>query len=225
MGGAFDLVIFDCDGTLVDTEYPNNKALCEVLAAHGFPQYDLDYAMIHYVGKTISDIFLRIRMEHGYVFPHEAVRQVIVRSNELYMTELRAVTGALAVLENLKGRLPFCVASNGERQSVLSSLALAGILDHHVVEEHVFTKNQVARGKPAPDLFLFAAEKMGGDPARCLVVEDSVAGVTAGVAAGMAVMGFTGTAHDRTAQEIRLKDAGAAPVSADIIHILNLLGD
>lgn len=164
-------------------------------------------------------------MEHGYVFPPGAVRDVIARSNELYMTELRAVTGALAVLENLKGRLPFCVASNGERQSVLSSLALAGILDRYVAEKHVFTKNQVARGKPAPDLFLFAAEKMGADPARCLVVEDSVAGVTAGVAAGMAVMGFTGTAHDRTAQEIRLKDAGAAPVSADIIHILNLLGD
>lgn len=224
MGGAFDLVIFDCDGTLVDTEYPNNKALCEVLAAHGFPQYDLEYAMVNYVGKTISDIFLRIQMEHGYVFPPGAVREIIARSNELYMTDLRPVTGALDVLTKLKGRVPFCVASNGERQNVLSSLDLAGILDHHVPESRVFTKNQVARGKPAPDLFLFAAEKMGVEPIHCLVVEDSVAGVTAGAAAGMTVMGFTGTAHDRIAHEIRLKEAGAKMVSDEIIHIMDLLG-
>jgi len=221
--GAFDLILFDCDGTLVDSEYPNNKALCEVLAAHGFPQYDLQYAMVHYVGKTISDIFLRIQMEHGYVFPPGAVREVIARSNELYATELRPVPGALEVLAKLKSRVPFCVASNGERQSVLRSLTLSGILDVFVTMPDVFTKNQVARGKPAPDLFLFAAKTMDADPARCLVIEDSVSGVMAGAAAGMTVVGFTGTAHDVPGHEMLLKQSGAHYVVSDIIHILDFI--
>ena len=221
---AYDLVIFDCDGTLVDSETLNNQATLDVLSACGVDGYTLDHAFHHWMGTTYSSIALRVQMETGKQLPADFVQRCIARVAELQEQELRAVKGAIDMVKALQAKgIPACVASNGERTNVLNSIRLTG-LSPYFPEERVFTKIQVDRPKPAPDIFLFAAEKMGVDPKGCIVIEDSEAGAMGGVAAGMPVVGFTGTSHDKVRQEARLKAAGASPIIDDFIHMPGILG-
>lgn len=119
-----------------------------------------------------------------------------------------------------------CVASNGERSSVIKSLKMTGLYEaFDGGEDHIFTKIQVENAKPAPDLFLFAAEKMDVLPKDCAVIEDSVAGVRAGIAAGMYVLGFTGSHHNPAMHANALKEAGAHRIFSDLIHIADYLGN
>lgn len=221
---AFDLVIFDCDGTLVDSETLNNQATLDVLSECGVDGYTLEHAFHHWMGTTYSSIALRVQMETGKILPDNFVQRCIARVSELQEQELKAVKGASDLIAALQAAgVPSCVASNGERTNVINSIRLTG-LSQFYDEERIFTKIQVERPKPAPDIFLFAADKMGADPSRCIVVEDSEAGVGGAVAAGMRVVGFTGTSHDKTMQAARLAKAGADPVIDDFIHIRSLLG-
>lgn len=220
----YDLVIFDCDGTLVDSETLNNQATLDVLAECGVQGYTLDHAFHHWMGTTYSSIALRVQMETGKTLPENFVLRCIARVAELQSQELRAVNGAADLIEILNAKsIPSCVASNGERTNVINSIRLTGLASFYD-EDRIFTKIQVERPKPAPDIFLFAAEKMGMAPERCVVVEDSDAGVTGAVAAGMTVIGFTGTSHDKTLQAARLTKAGATHITDDFIHIPALLG-
>lgn len=220
----FDLVIFDCDGTLVDSETLNNQATLDVLDQCGVQGYTLDHAFHHWMGTTYTSIALRVQMETGKTLPDNFVQRCIARVSELQDQELKAVKGAAELIDTLIAMgIPSCVASNGERTNVINSIRLTG-LSKYYDEDRIFTKIQVERPKPAPDIFLFAADKMGVAPDRCVVIEDSEAGVTAAVAAGMRVIGFTGTSHDKTLQGGRLAKAGANPVMDDFIHIPDLLG-
>jgi len=219
----FDLIIFDCDGTLTDSEYANNQALLEVLHESGFTHYTLDYAYAHWVGTTVSNICLAVQMETGRTVPSDIVPRYIKRVSELQTTSLKPIDGALDLVSAAAAKFKICVASNGERSNVINSLILTGLMKNFT-EETVFTKIQVKNPKPYPDLFLYAADKMGADPARCLVIEDSAAGVTAGVAAGMTTWGLIGTAHDPVKQEQSLKAAGAHAVFPRLIHIREKLG-
>jgi beta-phosphoglucomutase-like phosphatase (HAD superfamily) len=137
---------------------------------------------------------------------------------ELQKTNLKAVEGAPELVSAVAGRYKSCVASNGERSSVLSSLTITGLIEHFK-DASIFTKNQVQNPKPYPDLFLFAASQMGEPAERCLVIEDSVTGVRAGVAAGMTVWGFTGTHHAPEKHAETLKEAGANAVFESLIHM------
>ncbi len=221
---AYDLVIFDCDGTLVDSETLNNQATLDVLSACGVDGYTLDHAFHHWMGTTYSSIRLVVQMETGKMLPDDFVMRCVARVAELQEQELKAVKGAIDMVKALQAKgVKTCVASNGERTNVLNSIRLTG-LSPFFPEERIFTKIQVERPKPAPDLFLFAADKMDADPKHCIVIEDSEAGVNAAVAAGMAVVGFTGTSHDKARQETRLKAVGAAPVIDDFIHMAAILG-
>jgi beta-phosphoglucomutase-like phosphatase (HAD superfamily) len=114
-----------------------------------------------------------------------------------------------------------CVGSNGERLNVTRIIEAAGFT-RFFPDAHIFTKDMVKHAKPAPDLFLLAAEKMGVPPKRTLVIEDSPTGTAAGVAAGMTVVGFTGAAHDHAAQAKLLRAAGAHHVTADFLDIIGL---
>lgn len=219
----FQLLIFDCDGTLVDSEYLNNKAFSDVLTGFGLEKYTPDYCTANFVGRTISNLMLEIQMETGFDFPADTVQRYISRVEALQQIELYPVKGALDFVRLCAEQLPVCVGSNGERRNVLRSLELTGF-SPYFPEERVFTKIQVKEGKPAPDLFLFAADQMGVSPDRCVVIEDSVTGVTAGVAAGMVTIGFTGTHHEPEKQAIGLKSAGAHAVAGDLIHIKSLIG-
>jgi len=221
----YDLIIFDCDGTLVDSEYLNNLALIETLNRHGVTQYDMDYALQYFAGGTLSNIFIVIEDEQNITldrqrFTSEYMDLICAKQK----SDLNIVDGALEVVEHCKSMAKICVASNGERDSVLRALSLTG-LDSFFPENHVFTKIQVENGKPAPDLFLYAAKQMNVDPSRCLVLEDSPTGVQAGVRAGMDVWGFVGVSHDPNQQKITLKKDGALKVFDDFIHISSTLFD
>ncbi len=219
-----NLIIFDCDGTLVDSEELNNLAFMKVLHALGLTQYSREYCLTHFTGLTVSNILLKIQMETGFVFPDDTVPRYIRNVQEMQQTDLRSIPYATDLVEKASAGFKVCVGSNGERTNVINSLKLCG-LDRFFTEENIFTKIQVSNGKPAPDLFLYAAEQMGMiDPARCLVIEDSESGVTAGVAAGMTVWGFTGVSHDKENIRERLKKAGAVQIYDDLIHIGDALG-
>lgn len=219
----FDLIIFDCDGTLTDSEYVNNQALLDVLEESGFTGYTLEHAYAHWVGTTVSNICLAIQMETGREVPADIVPRYIARVSQLQTTALKPIEGAPALVAAAKTKFKICVASNGERSNVINSLVLTGLMPNFT-EDTVFTKIQVKNPKPAPDLFLFAAGKMGVEPSRCLVLEDSAAGVMAGVAAGMTTWGITAAAHDPVKQAQTLKSAGADAVFSRLIHIGEKLG-
>lgn len=220
----FDLIIFDCDGTLTDSEELNNAAFLQVLHGLGLTQYTRERAMSEFVGRTVSNILLGIQMETGFEFPPDTVARYIRTVQTMQQTDLRAIPYALELVEKCATNFKICVGSNGERTNVMNSLKICGF-EKYFNEQNIFTKIQVAEGKPAPDLFLFAAEQMGGiDPARCLVLEDSESGVMAGVSAGMNVWGFTGASHDKKIAHERLQKAGAARVFDDFIHIGDALG-
>ncbi|MFA5593159.1 MAG: HAD family hydrolase [Micavibrio sp.] len=214
----FDLIIFDCDGTLTDSEYANNRALLDVLHQSGFTEFDLDYAYKNWVGTTVSGILLNVQMETGRVPPDDILPRYIARVAELQQTELKPVDGAEQLTATARDHYKICVASNGERSNVLRSLEMTGLLPYFG-EEHVFTKIQVKNPKPYPDLFLFAAAQMGAEPERCLVLEDSATGVRAGLDAGMTTWGFAGSAHNPQKQEETLKNTGAHEVFQSLIHI------
>lgn len=218
----YDLIIFDCDGTLTDSEYLNNRALLDILHEDGFTQFDLDYAYRHWVGTTVSNILLNVQMETGRVPAGDIVQRYIRRVSELQQVEMKAVDGAEDLVSRAGRKYKICVASNGERSNVINSLKLCGLLKYFS-EEHVFTKIQVQNPKPYPDLFLFAAEAMGVEPVRCIVIEDSMAGTRAGIAAGMTTFGFTGSSHDPVRQTENLQSAGATEVFSRLIHIADKL--
>lgn len=218
-----DLIIFDCDGTLTDSELLNNNALLEVLHEDGFTHYTLDYAFHHWVGTTVSNVMLAIQMETGRMPSPNTVQKFISRVAQKQATDLKAVDGADDLIAAAARKYKVCVASNGERSNVVESLNLTG-LKKYFHDDHVFTKIQVKNPKPHPDLFLFAASQMGAVPENCVAIEDSAAGVRAGVAAGMTTFGFTGASHDPIKQAEILKSAGAFAVYPRLIHIQEHLG-
>ncbi len=218
----FDLIIFDCDGTLVDSEGLNNLATRQIFAEEGLVS-DQDYALSNWMGKTVANIVLSVQMETGKILPPDIGERYIKRCTELQSGGLQPVPGAPDFVDKARARFKTCVASNGERVNVLRSLEITGLMPFFT-EATVFTKVQVKNPKPYPDLFLFAASHMDADPARTLVIEDSGTGVTAGVAAGMTVWGFTGTSHNPDLQKKHLEEAGATRVFTSLIHMMDELG-
>lgn len=219
----YELIIFDCDGTLVDSEYLNNKAFTDILLEYGMPQYDVDYALKNFVGMTLTDIMQFVTGETGFCFPEDTLTKYISNVKKFQKTDLlKTIPRAIEIVKSCSSKFKVCVGSNGERSNVLESLKILGFMDIFS-EETVFTRIQVEKGKPAPDLFLYAAEKMKIAPENCLVIEDSATGVRAGIAAGMDVWGFTGVSHDAENQKKQLLNAGASDVFSDIIHIGNKL--
>jgi HAD superfamily hydrolase (TIGR01509 family) len=160
-------------------------------------------------------MFAIIEQENDIKLPPDFAERAARRTLEAFDRELQPIPGIAELLANLPDRK--CVASSSEPTRIRHSLSLAGILHHF--EPHIFSATQVKRGKPAPDLFLFAAASMGAAPARCLVIEDSVAGVTAARAAGMTVLGFTGGSHCLDGHADKLRMAGAAAVCASMTDL------
>ena len=220
---GFDLIIFDCDGTLVDSEAMNAQALSDVLQDCGL-DYSRDDIHRNFLGKTLTDTLLILQMETGRDLPDDIGRRYIDRCAAFHRQGLASpVPGALDVVRTCRDYLSVSVGSNGERNTVLRSLKKAGF-GGLFPDHHVFTRIQVQNPKPAPDLFLFAAEQMGAAPSRTLVIEDSPGGVLAGKAAGMAVWGFTGTAYQADPHEKTLRQAGADRILDRFIHIPVWLG-
>lgn len=186
----FDLVIFDCDGVLIDSEIISAQMLVDALAGLGV-HIDLPYVARHFLGRSYPTVMAQIRAEFGLDLPPEfedAYRSRLMAAFEVGLTVMPGVTEVLRRLA-----LPWCVATSSSPKRAARSLQIAGL--DGLVGDGLFTATMVARGKPAPDLFLHVAAVRGVAPARCLVIEDSLNGVRAGLAAGMVVWRFTGGSH------------------------------
>jgi len=197
------LLIFDCDGVLVDSEPLACQVDADVLTALGLP-YTADDITRQFVGKSMRDMIARIEADHGRRLPGDFAEQINRALFARFETDLRPIAGVREAILSLPYRR--CVASSSVPERIALSLRVTGLAD---VFDDIFSATQVARGKPAPDLFLFAADRMGAKPEECLVVEDSPAGVQAAVSAGMRVIGFTGGGHCGPQHGEILRQAGA----------------
>lgn len=187
------LVIFDCDGVLVDSEPIALEVLVDALAFKGIVM-DADGAAERFLGRSIASMADVVRQEFGVEIDQEFLRQMREALYARFRRELQPIAGIKQVVTTLKERgIAWCVASSSQRERIELSLAATGLLEHF--KPSIFSATMVKNGKPAPDLFLYAAAAMGVDPAACLVVEDSPAGIVAAQAAGMAVYAFTGGSH------------------------------
>lgn len=184
------LIIFDCDGVLIDSEVLAAGALIDELACHGVV-VDMGFVARHFIGRAYPVILTEVRARFGIALPARFEQDYRTRLLAAFETGLSAMAGAATALETL--RVPFCVATSSSPQRLAASLRIAGL--EALLAGRAFTASEVARGKPAPDLFLHAAARMGADPAACVVVEDSAAGLAAGLAAGMEVWHFVGGSH------------------------------
>ena len=201
------LIIFDCDGVLIDSEIVAARLEAEAITELGLPMSAMEICR-RFAGTTTREVWAPLERELGRPLPPGFFEAHLVHVREVFGRELEAIPGARDVLAGLE--VPFCVASSTQLPSLLTNLGTAGLAD--LVDGHVYSASQVKRAKPAPDVFLFAASQMGADPADCLVIEDSVAGVTAARRAGMAVVGFTGGSHVTEGHEARLRTAGAREI-------------
>ncbi|MGF6227989.1 HAD superfamily hydrolase (TIGR01509 family) [Inquilinus ginsengisoli] len=184
------LVLFDCDGVLVDSERLIASAEAEALAAAGFEASPRDL-LDRFTGIPAADMFRTIVTEQGRPLPAGFGAAVDRRIADAYRRRLEPIPDAEETLRRLD--VPCCVASSSSLDRLRLALFVTGL--DWLLMGRIFSTEMVARGKPAPDLFLHAADRMGAAPAHCLVVEDSVAGVTAARAAGMTAFGFTGGSH------------------------------
>lgn len=199
----FDLIIWDCDGCLVDSE----AIACGVVASYmtrlGYPLTGEDY-ISRFVGKPIETALQEVDLEKGLslrsTFPYIECRQEILN---VFLSALKATVGVEDVLQTIS--LEHCVASGSSVERNTQALQVTKLFSFF--EGKIFSSSQVTHGKPAPDVFFYAAEKMGADPSRCLVIEDSVAGVTAGKAAGMTVFAYMGGSHVNAAWRERVAAA------------------
>lgn len=211
MYGVADRLILDCDGVLVDSEPLSNGALAEVLSEHGIA-YTREECVRDFMGRSWTQVEERVGVIDGL---HEAY---VERMLAAFARSLEPVPGVEAALDALAhAGVPVCVASSGEPEKMRFTLGHTGLLERF--DGRMFSSVEVAHGKPAPDLFLHAAAAMGWPPERCAVVEDSAAGVAAGRAAGMYVLGFA-----RATPEAQLRDAGADEVFVDMAELPGLVG-
>jgi beta-phosphoglucomutase-like phosphatase (HAD superfamily) len=192
--GRFDLVIFDCDGVLVDSERLAVRTEAAILSGLGWPLTEADIVE-RFVGRSAAYMHGEIERHVGRSVDWEA--EFEVRYREVFERELVPVPGVVEALDVVEaaaegGRLgiAICVASSGSHDKMRFTLGVTGFLERF--QGRIFSVDEVEHGKPAPDVFLHAASTMGVPPSRCAVVEDSVSGVTAGVAAGMTVFAFAG---------------------------------
>ncbi len=201
------LVIFDCDGVLVDSERLTVAIEARLLTELGAPHSEQD-VVDTFMGRTAAAGQLVLERLLGPELAAEFDRRSTVEIRQAFSSRLTPVAGVERVLAALRAHnRPFCVASSGSHEKMRLTLGLTGLANQF--DGRIFSASEVARGKPFPDLFVHAARSMGVDPARCVVVEDSVPGVHAAVAAGMTVYGFTGG----LAAAGSLAAAGAIPLA------------
>ena len=207
-------IIFDCDGTLVDSEGITNQVIAEMAGELGI-QMTGEEASAIFGGKTLDGVLYKMKEMSGKEVPEDWLPKVIQMVNDSWESKLRPVKGIKTILEEIK--IPICVASNGEPTHVRHSLRLTNL--YGFFEKKIFTASEVKAPKPSPELFLYTAEKMGFKPNECVIIEDSVTGVTAAVNANIRVYGIINNLFS----ENDLKNAGAIPFKS-MLELPKLLG-
>ena len=210
-----DLVIFDCDGVLVDSEPIANETFATMLAGLGL-QLTQAEMFEHFVGYSMTHCLRVVEQMLGRAPPSNFLEELQSRTYAAFRERLQPIDGIHYALDHLG--VPFCVASSGDHDKMKTTLGITGLLPRF--EGRLFSVTQVARGKPAPDIYLFAAERCGVRPDRCVVVEDTPPGVRGAVAAGMTVFGYC--AH--TPMD-KLVAAGAHHLVSDMRDVPDLVAE
>jgi len=206
-------VIFDCDGVLIDSEKISMAVDRALLAENGIHLTEAEM-YLRFVGPTFEDMAAALELEYGKTLPPDLGARKDVMMLELFRRDLKPVPGVIPMLRQLA--LPKSIGTNGPRERALEALLITGLAPFF--GERLTTYEDVEYPKPAPDVYQLAAKRAGFNPAHCLVVEDSVTGATAALAAGCKVIGFTGVAHDPAA---KAKELNALGVS----HVIHGMGE
>jgi len=216
----FDAVLFDMDGVLVDSEVVAGQVWVQTLGEHGLKLDHADY-MARAVGSTVPNLYAGLARDHGWAPAPEFEQHLADRLAEAFAA-VQEVPGAAQTLQALKSAgVAFAVASNSLREKLGPKLRAAGLTE--LVGAHAYDPAHVGgRGKPLPDLYRFAAQQLGADIKRCLVVEDSLPGLAAGLSAGATAWGFTGGGHN--ADGGALREAGAGRVIGSHAELRDALG-
>jgi HAD superfamily hydrolase (TIGR01509 family) len=211
-------IIFDCDGVLVDSEPLSMRADVMLLQRYGI---EISEAEAHhrFVGTTFQAMLGMMTQQFGTVFPeglHEVKNRMV---EDLYHAELKSVAGIETVLQTIKAKgISMSIASNSPKKRVELAVKLTGIASYF---DAITSFEDVRQGKPAPDVFLKAAERAGTAPVQCLVVEDSLTGATAALAARMRTVGFTGTHAELEQHAMALRALGVTTVIAEMRELIH----
>ena len=211
-------VIFDCDGVLIDSEKISMAVDIALLAENGIHLTEAEMYR-RFVGPTFEDMTAELEREYKKTLPPDLAARKDSMMLEHYRRDLKPVPGVILMLRKLA--LPKSIGTNGPRDRALEALRLTGLAPFF--GDRLTTYEDVKNPKPAPDVYLLAASRAGFRPAHCLVVEDSVTGATAALAAGCKVIGFTGVAHDPAAKARELKERGVSHVIHDIGELLGAI--
>lgn len=212
----FDWVIFDCDGVLVDSEILANREAARVKTELGFP-YTTEEHIDKFVGLGKNSPVVQEELAR---LPEEYWELMRIARTEAFENELQEVPGVRDLLVRLEGA--FSMASSGAMEKIHTSMRVTG-LGEFFSQEKIFNSEMVERGKPAPDLFLFAAERSGQDPKNCVVIEDSPSGIQGAKAAGMTAVGFVGGQHMTPRLVERLQKEGADQLFSNMIELADWL--
>ena len=217
-----ELILFDCDGVLVDSEILAAEVGAATLVEAGVPITPQDLC-VHYAGMEWRAIIRDLEAQHQMTLPEAMFAESNARLDAVLADRLQAIDGTHALLERLSG--PRCICSNSSSDRLALELERTKLKDFFGV--HVYSAMDLGPGrtKPQPDVYLHGAAQFEADPARCLVIEDSVHGVTAARRAGMTVVGFTGAGHSYPGHADRLLDAGAVRTAGSMSALLPVLMD
>jgi HAD superfamily hydrolase (TIGR01509 family) len=197
------LLILDCDGVLIDSEVISADTLIELLAEYDI-NIDRAFVRQNFLGRSFPTVKGRVQEHFDILLPERFEADYRARLLARFETDLRLMDGVETMLDTLA--IPYCVATSSSPIRVARSLALTGVFARF--EGRIFTASEVARGKPAPDLFLHAAARLGVAPEECLVIEDSSVGLQAALSAGMQAIWFTGGTHMAAARHLAIEVPG-----------------
>ena len=212
-------ILFDNDGTIVDSEIIAQRAMLRLLSQHGLHMSEQEYSH-RFPGLLDRDILRILKAEHNFHAPEAFVKQLHEEHISGFKLSLRAIPGMTSLFRNLK--VPKSMVSNGSVRHVEQCLKKVRLLS--AVDGHIFSAEHVEKPKPYPDVYLFALHRIGLRPEQTLVVEDSPTGVRAAREAGLRTVGFLGAAHIHDGHEQQLLDAGADFIAADAKALGILLG-
>ena len=214
-------LIFDCDGVLVDSEVIAEATLAERLA-EWLPDLDVEVALNEALGRTTAAILELLDGQSAHALPKDALALLDDEIEARLARELTAIDGVAQALSAIPGAK--AVVSNSRRQRVVASLSRTG-LDQVLGTAPIFCAEQVDKPKPDPGVYLLAAETLGVSPGACLVVEDSIAGASAALAAGMTVIGFVGASHLPADHAERLSQLGVWQVMTHMAQLPALVSN
>lgn len=218
MTDEIDLIIFDCDGVLIESEIVVCRIAAEELTRLGYP-ITTEQVIDRFAGRPDREMQAEIEVDMGGALPDDYKLCVDRRTQEAYREELKIMAGVRGALDSIDK--PVCVASSSFPEKLKMGLQQVGLYDRFA--PNIISATCVSRGKPEPDVFIFAAGWMHIPPAKCLVIEDSVPGVRSAVRAGMRVFGFTGGAHSRPGHGSSLTSAGAELVFGQMSKLPDLV--